>query len=60
MLGLVGTVYGMILAFMVLGRGRHADTTRLAKGISHALVVTLLGIGLSVPAIFATPSSATA
>src|SRR5262249_475992 len=24
----------------------------LAKGISHALVVTLLGIGLSVPAIF--------
>src|SRR2546421_7546887 len=52
MLGLVGTVYGMILAFMELSAGGRPDPSRLAKGISHALVVTLLGIGLSVPAIF--------
>jgi biopolymer transport protein ExbB len=52
MLGLVGTVYGMIQAFMVLSGGGRPDTSELAKGISHALVVTLLGIAISVPAIF--------
>jgi biopolymer transport protein ExbB len=52
MLGLVGTVWGMILSFMELGRGGSPNPARLADGISHALVVTLLGIGLSVPAIF--------
>jgi len=53
LLGLVGTVYGMILAFMELA---YSDTTpnpkALSSGISHALVVTLLGVGVSVPAIF--------
>jgi biopolymer transport protein ExbB len=53
MLGLVGTVFGMIQSFMVLSTpGKEAKPNELAKGISHALVVTLLGIGLSVPAIF--------
>jgi biopolymer transport protein ExbB len=52
MLGLVGTVYGMIKAFMVLSRGGTPNPADLADGISHALVVTLLGIALSVPAIF--------
>jgi biopolymer transport protein ExbB len=52
MLGLVGTVYGMILSFMELGRGGSPSPARLADGISHALVVTLLGVALSVPAIF--------
>jgi biopolymer transport protein ExbB len=52
MLGLVGTVYGMILAFMELASGDTPKPQRLAGAISHALVVTLLGIALSVPAIF--------
>jgi biopolymer transport protein ExbB len=52
MLGLVGTVYGMILSFMELGQGGTPNPARLADGISHALVVTLLGVALSVPAIF--------
>ncbi len=52
MLGLVGTVYGMILSFMELGSGGSPNPARLADGISHALVVTLLGVALSVPAIF--------
>lgn len=53
MLGLVGTVFGMIQSFMVLAvPGSTPKPDELAKGISHALVVTLLGIGLSVPAIF--------
>lgn len=53
LLGLVGTVYGMILSFMELGKpGSTPNPAKLADGISHALVVTLLGIGISVPAIF--------
>jgi biopolymer transport protein ExbB len=52
LLGLVGTVFGMILAFMDLAGGGEMNTGNIAKAISHALVVTLLGIGLSVPAIF--------
>jgi biopolymer transport protein ExbB len=53
LLGLVGTVWGMILAFMELASTQSGvNAQRLADAISHALVVTLLGIGLSVPAIF--------
>ncbi len=53
LIGLVGTVYGMILSFMTLSAGSSINAQQLAGDISHALVVTLLGIGLSVPAIFA-------
>lgn len=53
MLGLVGTVYGMIESFMVLGATQKtANANELADGISHALAVTLVGIAISVPAIF--------
>jgi biopolymer transport protein ExbB len=52
MLGLVGTVWGMIQSFMVLATKKEPPVSELAAGISHALVVTLLGIALSVPAIF--------
>jgi len=51
LLGLVGTVSSMIKAFSALSTSqlRFED---LAKHISEALVLTLIGIGLSVPAIF--------
>jgi biopolymer transport protein ExbB len=52
LLGLVGTVFGMILAFMTLSSGTQINAQQLAGEISHALVVTLLGIAMSVPAIF--------
>jgi biopolymer transport protein ExbB len=52
MLGLVGTVYGMILAFKELAVGGTPSPAKLADAISHALVVTLLGVALSVPSIF--------
>jgi biopolymer transport protein ExbB len=52
LLGLVGTVWGMILSFMTLSQSTGGvNAQKLADDISHALVVTLLGIGLSVPAI---------
>lgn len=52
MLGLVGTVFGMILAFKRLSAGGTPRPELLALDISHALVVTLVGVALSVPAIF--------
>jgi biopolymer transport protein ExbB len=51
MIGLVGTVFGMILAFIELGRGTP-DAGKLSKAISHALVLTLGGVALALPAIF--------
>ncbi len=52
MLGLVGTVWGMVEAFKQLAAGANPDSAALAGKISQALVVTLGGIGLSIPAIF--------
>jgi biopolymer transport protein ExbB len=51
LLGLVGTVYGMIMAFMELSTGSNPNPAKLADGISHALAVTLVGVAISVPAI---------
>jgi biopolymer transport protein ExbB len=52
MFGLVGTVYGMIKSFSVLATATQINPSKLADGIAHALVVTLFGIAISVPAIF--------
>jgi biopolymer transport protein ExbB len=51
LLGLVGTVFGMIQSFLVLSEGTTVNAPRLAEGISHALAVTLVGIAISVPAV---------
>jgi biopolymer transport protein ExbB len=51
LLGLLGTVVGMIETFQNLATADRIDAKELSKGISHALAVTLIGIGLSVPAI---------
>jgi biopolymer transport protein ExbB len=52
MIGLVGTVFGMIVSFMALSGGGTPKPAELASGISKALVITLLGIAIAVPAIF--------
>ncbi|MCI0380376.1 MAG: MotA/TolQ/ExbB proton channel family protein [Gemmataceae bacterium] len=53
LLGLVGTVSGMVGAFRELGASNTApEAGKLAANISHALVVTLVGIAIAVPAIF--------
>jgi biopolymer transport protein ExbB len=53
LLGLVGTVFGMIKSFSVLATaGAQINPAKLAEGISHALVVTLFGVAIAVPAIF--------
>jgi biopolymer transport protein ExbB len=51
LIGLVGTVSGMIETFAVLGSGASPNVGHLASGISHALNATLVGIFLSVLAI---------
>ena len=53
MIGLVGTVYGMIMAFHVIAiEGSSPQASQLAAGISTALYATLEGIAISIPAIF--------
>lgn len=52
LLGLLGTVTGTMKAFGVLGRfGSVADPSILAKGISEALITTVGGIVVAVPAV---------
>ena len=52
LLGLLGTVTGTMKAFGVLGRfGSVADPSILAKGVSEALITTVGGIVVAVPAV---------
>ena len=53
MLGLLGTVYGMILAFMEFESKANPQVAELAPGIYKALVTTLMGLGVAVPALAA-------
>ncbi|HTN44945.1 MAG TPA: MotA/TolQ/ExbB proton channel family protein [Flavipsychrobacter sp.] len=51
LLGLLGTVLGMIRSFMAMGQAGAPDAAALAAGISEALYNTALGIGTSFFAI---------
>lgn len=51
LVGLFGTVMGMIKAFSALATAGAPDATALATGISEALVNTAIGIGTSALAI---------
>ena len=54
MIGLVGTVWGMIRSFQEIATaaGSQPRPEKVAEGISTALFITLEGITLAVPAIF--------
>lgn len=51
LMGLLGTVIGMIRAFSALANAGAPDAVALATGISEALINTALGIGTSAVAI---------
>lgn len=51
MLGLMGTVWGMILAFSEFAQKANPQVAEFAPGISRALVTTLLGLCVAVPAL---------
>ncbi|MCL2006194.1 MAG: MotA/TolQ/ExbB proton channel family protein [Planctomycetaceae bacterium] len=52
MVGLLGTVWGMIKAFSVIARtGGQASASELADGIAMALVTTQFGLMIAIPAL---------
>ena len=54
MIGLFGTVHGMISSFFTIATaGATPDPAKLAEGISTALLTTLLGLAIAIPAIAA-------
>lgn len=53
MLGLLGTVWGMILAFAEFESKANPQVSELAPGIYKALITTLMGLGVAVPSLFA-------
>jgi biopolymer transport protein ExbB len=53
MLGLMGTVWGMILAFMEFETKANPQISELAPGVYKALITTLQGLAVAIPAIAA-------
>ena len=52
LLGLLGTVTGMIITFQALTIFGAGDPKAMAGGISSALVTTALGLCVAIPAVF--------
>ncbi|MDB1125710.1 MotA/TolQ/ExbB proton channel family protein [Vibrio algarum] len=52
MLGLLGTVTGMIETFQVITQFGNADPKMMASGISTALITTVLGLTAAMPMLF--------
>ena len=54
LLGLLGTVGGMIVTFQVISdAGGTADVSTMASGISQALITTFAGLTVGIPALVA-------
>lgn len=49
--GLFGTIWGLIHAFVNIGRERSADLAVIAPGIAEALLTTLVGLIVAIPAL---------
>ena len=52
LLGLMGTVTGMILTFQAISLYGTGDPKLMAGGISQALVTTVLGLIVAIPLLF--------
>jgi len=53
LLGLVGTIVGMMIVFNGIGQSGLNDAPRLAQGISDILKATLIGLLIAIPALVA-------
>ena len=53
LLGLLGTTIGMIRSFSIVAAIGMSDPTKLAGGISEALINTATGLAVAIPALFA-------
>jgi len=52
LLGLLGTVIGMIKIFSVVASSGSGITEQLSSGISQALITTATGLVIAIPALF--------
>jgi biopolymer transport protein ExbB len=53
LLGLLGTVSGIITAFNAVMMGGMGDPSKLAGGISQALITTAAGLSVAIPSLIA-------
>jgi biopolymer transport protein ExbB len=53
LLGLIGTVLGMIITFQSITESGSSDPKLMADGIGQAMIATVLGLGIAIPLLFA-------
>jgi biopolymer transport protein ExbB len=59
LLGLVGTVVGMIITFQSITESGSSDPKLMAHGIGAAMMATVLGLGIAIPLLFINAALAT-
>ncbi len=52
LLGLIGTVMGMIITFQSITESGSSDPRLMANGIGQAMIATVLGLGIAIPLLF--------
>ncbi|WP_186825424.1 MotA/TolQ/ExbB proton channel family protein, partial [Klebsiella pneumoniae] len=52
-IGLFGTVWGIMHAFIALGAVKQATLQMVAPGIAEALIATAIGLFAAIPAVMA-------
>ena len=52
LLGLIGTVTGMLEVFNSMSTLGNADARSMASGVSHAMIATMSGLGVSITGLF--------
>ncbi|HEX5057273.1 MAG TPA: MotA/TolQ/ExbB proton channel family protein [Gammaproteobacteria bacterium] len=52
LLGLIGTVIGMIITFHSIVASGTSDPRFMAHGIGQAMIATVLGLGIAIPLLF--------
>jgi len=52
LLGLVGTVVGMIVTFQAITESGSSDPKIMAHGIGQAMIATVTGLGIAIPLLF--------
>jgi biopolymer transport protein ExbB len=51
-LGLLGTVIGVMITFAAIAAAGDVNVNAIAPGIAAALVATVAGLGVAIPALF--------
>jgi biopolymer transport protein ExbB len=52
LLGLIGTVVGMIITFQSITESGSSDPRLMANGIGQAMIATVLGLSVAIPLLF--------